>query len=196
MPLSNKDLQMNNTIDFKTIWHSAGIPGVVLAAVSTAYLLINFQLTQHPFTGSTVLVFCLDLAKIVACIWLMYRFLTKFKEDYEEATVFDVKRLGKWIALLSALIFAALSMALNMMHPELVEEAFDTLLQTAGDNLDRNSLDAMEKMQNYYPQIVFVSQFIYCSLFGWILSAILARKVAPVNPFAEGWKEKKNNEEE
>lgn len=187
---------MRNSVDFKTIWHSAGVPGVVLAAVSTAYMLINFQLTNHPFTGSAIVVFLLDLAKIAACIWLMYRFLVKFKEDFVDATAYDVRRLGKWIAILSALIFAALSMAYYMLHPEMVAETFDTIMQTAGDNLDRNSIDTLEKMQNYFPQIIFVTQFIYCSLFGWVLSTILSRKVVPANPFAEGFANKDNNEEE
>lgn len=186
---------MKNSVDFKTIWHSAGVPGVVLAAVSTAYMLINFQLTIHPFTGSGVVNFILDLTKIVACIWLMYRFLAKFKEDYTEANVFDVKRLGKWIAILSALIFAALNMAFYMMHPEIIEETFDTFLQTAGNRMDKNSINALENMQNSFPQIMFISQFIYCSLFGWVLSAILARRVAPVNPFAWETEDKKNEEE-
>lgn len=183
-------------MDFKTIWHSAGIPGVVLAAVSTVYMLINASLATHPFTGSTIVIFFLDLAKIVACIWLMYRFLVKFKEDNGEATAYDVRRLGKWIAILSALIFAALSMAYYMLHPEMIAETVDKILQTLGDSLDRNSINALEKMEEDFPRIVFISQFIYCSLFGWVLSAILSGRVISSNPFAEESSNTKNSEEE
>lgn len=187
---------MRNSVDFKTIWHSAGIPGVVLAAVSTVYMLINFQLASHSFTGNTAVIFILDLAKIVACIWLMYRFLVKFKEENGEATVYDVRRLGKWIAILSALIFAALSMAFYMLHPEMIAETIDTIMQTLGDSLDRNSINALEKMQEDFPRIVFISQFIYCSLFGWVLSAILSARVVSSNPFAEDSVNKNDSEEE
>lgn len=174
---------MGEKIEFRTIWRSAGVPGVVLAAVSIAYMLANFYLTEAAFTGSAIVVFLLDLAKIVGCIWLMNLYLTRFKEDNDGATRRDLRRLGKWIAILSALIFSAAMMAFYQLHTEVIAEAMDSVMQIYGDSMDTNAMNQLEKMEGSYPQILFVSNFIYCSIFGWVLSAILSARIISDNPF-------------
>lgn len=176
---------MNERIGFKTIWHSAAIPGLVLAAVSTAYLLISQGLATYPgvlaATASTIL----NIVKIVACIWLMRYYMMKFHKDEAGSDSRDLKRFGTMVALLSALVFAACSMAYYMWNPEVIAEAIDTIMQSSGQALDRNAMTALDSIKENAPRIIFFSQLIYCFLFGWILSAILAPRIANPNPFAE-----------
>lgn len=174
---------MEEKVDFKTIWRSAGVPGVVLAAVSIAYMLASFYLSEASFTGSSLLMSVLDLAKIVACIYLMYTFLKNFHEDYG-ASRGDVRRLGKWIAILSALIFSTAMMAFYQLHPEVITEAVETAIDSYGESLDKNAMNALEKFEENFQQIFFISNFLYCSLFGWVLSALLSIRIVPSNPFA------------
>lgn len=169
--------------NFRTIWRSAGVPGVVLAAVSIAYMLANFYITKAAFTGHTVVIFILDLAKITACIWLMYRFMAQFKNDNPVSSRGDVRRLGKWISILSALIFSAAMMAFFKIHTEVIAETMDKLLQMYGDSMDTNAINALDRMEENYPQVLFVTNFIYCSIFGWVVSAILSLRIVPSNPF-------------
>lgn len=175
---------MGETVKFRTIWRSAGVPGVVLAAVSIAYMLANFYISEAAFTGSSVLIFILDLAKIVACAYLMYIFLKRFHEEYD-ASRSDVRRLGKWIGILSALIFSTMATAYYQLHPEIITEAFNTVLSAYEDRLDTNALNALENFENNFPKIFFISNFLYCSIFGWVLSAIFSTQIVSDNPFAE-----------
>lgn len=175
---------MAQDINFKSLWTAAAIPGVVLAAISTAYLLANTYITMAAFPGSSALVFFLDLAKIVACIWLMRLYMKRFSTDFSDASASDLRHLGTLIAVLSALIFATASMAFYKYNPEIVGEAIDTVLGMYQDKLDSNSMNALDKMMENFPTLTFFSQFIYCTLYGWILSAILAGRIIPSNPFA------------
>lgn len=173
---------MADKIEFKTIWHSAGIPGVVLGAISSAYMLAAYHLGNASFTGSTVLTAVLDIAKFVACIWLMKIYLTRFHNDHEDASRRDLRRFGLWIAILSALIFATVYTAFYMQHTEILSEALDVVAENG--KLDKNTMAEFEKIKGYLPRFIFICQFIYCTLFGWILSAILAGRILPDNPFA------------
>lgn len=175
---------MDNRTDFKTIWHAAGVPGIVLAAVCTAYMLANYYIGKADFSLSGAVIFLLDLAKIVACIYLMYLFMSRFHENYPDAGRNDVRRMGKWVGILSALVFSAAMMAFYKIHPEVVTEAIDTFLDTYGDDLDTNAMNALEQFGNNFQNIFFISNFLYCSIFGWVLSAILSIRIVPDNPFA------------
>lgn len=175
---------MAQDINFKALWTAAAIPGVVLAAISTAYLLANTYITMAAFPGSSALVFILNLAKIVACIWLMRLYMIRFSKDFSEASASDLRHLGTLIAVLSALIFATVSMAFYKYNPEIIGEAVDTALGMYQDKMDANSTAALDKMMENLPQLIFFSQFIYCTFYGWVLSAILAGRIIPSNPFA------------
>jgi len=177
---------MSENIQFKTIWRAASLGGIVLAAVSTAYMLINNKLTDfgREFWVQAI-VFTLDLVKIVACIWLMRRFMWQFKKDFPHAQRRDVRRVGTWIGLLSALIFATATMMYYTLNPEFIDQTLNTALEVSKGALDKNSLTALNSFKDNFAQYMFFSQLIYCSLFGCILSLILAMKIVPDNPFAD-----------
>lgn len=192
---------MSEKIEFKAIWRAASLGGIVLAAVSIAYMLFNYKVSGSEAPSAlTILSFVLDLVKIVACIWLMRYFMWRFKQDFPEASKQDVRRVGTWIALLSAIIFAAANMMYFTINPEMIEETFNTILSSAKDALDHNAIASLDALKLNFPKYIFISQLIYCFLFGWVLSSILAPRIVPDNPFAEddfpGKKEQQEAEED
>lgn len=176
---------MDKKITFKTIWHEAGISGLVLAAVCSAEFIANNALTAVQSTWASLLAFALQVAKIVVCIKLMHLYMTRFKASYPGASRSDLYRLGLTAGVLSGLVIAALSMAYYMWNPEIIRTAIDTVLEAMPSALDRNTVSAIEVMEANFPQIAFFSVFIYCSLWALILPAILAPRIAGSNPFAE-----------
>jgi len=185
---------MSEKIEFKTIWRAASLGGIVLAAVSIAYMLFNYKMAEAEASLWTkALTFILDLAKIVACIWLMRSFMWRFKRDFPDASKQDVRRVGTWTALLSALIFAAANMMFFTLNPEMIDQAFDSIIASTKGALDHNTLTGLDAVKADFPKYIFVSQLIYCFLFGWVLSGILAPRIVPDNPFME---ESKQEEED
>lgn len=183
---------MNEKISFKDIWHAAGIAGLVLASISTAYLLAEHGLSLHNNTFTVILTGLLQILKIVACIMAMRAFMKRFKLDFPEAETKDIRRMGTMTAFLSALIFAGVSMAFYTYHPEIVAQALDIARNTYSNLMDENARQALGMVETRFPQMIFGYTLVYCFLFGWILSAILAPRVAPIND----WDDDEDDEEE
>lgn len=184
---------MKEKVSFKNIWHTAGIAGLVLASISIAYLLAEHGLSLHKNTLTTIITGTLQVAKIAACIIVLRAYMRKFKADFPLASRKDVRRMGTMTALLSALIFAAASMAFYTYHPDVVSQAIEMAKSAYGSLLDANAKQALEMMEANFPKIIFGYTLVYCFLFGWILSAILAPKVAAADNFEE---EDEDEEEE
>ncbi len=170
-------------ITFKTIWHEAGISGLVLAAICSAYFVINTYAGQSDAAWLKGITFVAEVAKIWACIYLMRLYMTRFKAEYPGATHKDVFRLGLWMGVLSGIILAAVNMIYYTWNPEVVRTAMDTAIAALPQAPDRNTLDIIEKMEGNFPQIAFVSNLLYCTLWAVILPAILAPGIANGNPF-------------
>ena len=169
--------------------------GTVLGIVSIACMFIN-QLCAtlcetSPFLGN-LLSFVVWLAKFIGCIWLMKFFMKRFAAREEEVNNKDTFLFGLFAALLSSLLFAALTM-LNMavISPELYQAQYDMALQAVAPMLDSNTMAKMSSIMENIHEIAFFQTFIYCFLYGIILSAILSRNIPARDPFAQF----KNNEE-
>lgn len=194
---------MSEKIEFKTIWRAASLFGIILAAVSTADLLLESPISKIGGKAGMVVNFIVNLAKIVLCIYLMKRFMVRFRDENEGVTTYDLKRMGNFTALLSSLIFAAVTMMYFTWNPEIIGEAFNAMIEEKAEVLDANALNALDKMQDSMPQVLFIVQFVYCFLWGWVLTSILAPIVVGENPFLypvvkmeESEEDKEDGEEE
>lgn len=173
-------------IDRRTMWESAGKAGLVLGLVSVAYGLIGLLLAKVMTAGvfMSIITFLLWAAKFYLCIYLMKLFMTRYAATDPEIDNSGTFRFGAAVALLSAIIVSAYSLAnILFLSPDLIEESFNTVLATYSSMLDANSLDAIDMIKNSLPNITFFSNLIYCFLFGTILSAILSRNIPSRNPF-------------
>lgn len=180
---------MAEILDGKTIWNEAGKAGIALGGTVIICSLLTSGLGL--LGGGTIvkfLIFVLSflvwLAKLVGCIWIMRYFMFKLVRDYPDADNHHTYVFGIEAALLSALIVAAFTMAsVLFVSPESYQEAFELALSQTSAMLDSNTRSMIDGMIDHMPVIMFVSNLIYCFIYGWILSAILSRNIPSSNPF-------------
>ena len=165
----------------------AGIAGLALGAVSTAYMFIVQylpHLIQSPVAVSIISAL-LWIVKFAGCIYMMAWFMASLSGRYSGAERRHTLRLGLWASVFSALIFAAANLANTLyINPEGISQAFDQALGMYAPSLDSNSLAAIENVKDSIPAITFFSNFFYCVIYGSILSSILSRNIPKNDPFA------------
>lgn len=170
-----------------TIWESAGKAGLVLGGISILYMFISMLLVKFAADGGFLvglLRFLFWAAKLGGCIYLMHFFMQRFAAANPEADHSRVFTFGMLAAFLSALLYAGVSLAYtSFFAPDMYADAFAAL----EDNpmMDSNTLAALDEMAPKMPVFAFFANLIYCFLFGTVVSAIFARKIAPERPFSE-----------
>ena len=151
---------MNQNLNIKTLWSKAGTAGAVLGAVSGIFIFLRADSISAPMASMAVS-FILWLVKFILCIWLMMFFMKKLCSEFGEATNADTFKFGMATALLSALIYSAISLAnILFISPDLFSEQMSAAIQTYSSMLDSNSMAMLEKMEDSYPQISFFSNLI------------------------------------
>ena len=177
---------MKETVSGRALWNDAAKTGLVLGGVCILYNLIVSLLVPGEGTGGLVagLLFGLRtllwIAKVVGCLFLMRFFLLRICLKYEGVTQKNVFGYGVRIALLSALVYSAyiLSDAI-LLKPEAIDALFESISSTMGSMMDANTQAALDLMRQNYPQYLFFGNFIYCFLFGTLLSRLYSRELPP-----------------
>ena len=177
----------------KDFWDGAGKAGLVLGLIPIVYMLIEQLLMQDAAQKlgafpSTLITFLLWAAKFAGCILLMRFFMQRFADRHDGMTRRGVARYGTAIALTSALIYSAFVLAWSkFVDPEMFSRAFEQAAEQYSAFMDSNTMEMMEQMQDKMPVISFFSNFIWCFLYGTILSSILAPRIGKdTDPFADG----------
>jgi len=171
------------TVNKKAIKGEAASAGLVLGLISSSYLIISNLRISGVVWG--VFSFVLWAVKFVGCIWLMSYFMKKLCKNYEGVTNSDTFRLGVLIALFSALITAVVSyISAAYIFPDALEESMNKAMEMYSSFLDSNSMDQIEEMMDKLPAISLVSNFLWCMIFGTVLSAILSGRIPEKDPFA------------
>lgn len=159
-------------------WNEAARYGLVFGAISSAYMFLGHLQIQGIFG------FLLWAAKFVGCIKLMKYAMRKFSTDNPSAVRSDIFKLGALIAVLSALVYSAVAVA-DMLYifPEYYQTAYATMIEQAAQTLPAQQIEEMKAMLADIHQYTFIGNFIYCSLFGVVLSFILSRSIPQQDPF-------------
>ena len=179
---------MEQNLIRRNLWNTASKAGLILGTASAAYLFITQWVGQAgmPAIAATIINGALWIAKFGGCIWLMMFFMKKFVAENKEADNSDTFRVGIVMALLSALVYAAVSFAnVAFISTDLFTEQMETVMQQMAPMLDSNTLAQVDKTMQNLPQITFFSNLIYCFLYGMFLSFILSRTIPSKDPFAE-----------
>ena len=177
---------MKENITTGILLNKAGIAGIVLGLVSTAYIFISTGIASitSPVLN-TLLTILLWTVKFVLCIWLMIFFMKRLAKSYDNVTNSTTFKFGTTVAACSALIFAAASLAnVTMINPDLISRQMEAVVQILGSKADSNTLAALGDMEESMPEIVFFSNLFYCFLYGVVLSLILSRRIPSNDPFA------------
>lgn len=180
---------MESTITRKDIWDSAAKSGLVLGAVSIAYLVLSQLMASiSTSTGIAVAMSLLSIllwaAKFAGCIFLMKFFMLKFAAGHEGVTNSDTFRFGMATAFLSALLFSGFYLAyVTIIAPDTFSDALATVTESYSSMMTADAMEALENMN--MGNISFFYNLIYCFLFGTILSSILSRNIPSKNPFKD-----------
>lgn len=180
-------MNMEQNVFQKNMWNTGATGGAVLGVISAAYLLISHPLSSAGMPGfvSVIASGVLWLAKFAGCIFVMSYFMKKFVSAESSADNAATFRLGMIMAFTSALVFSAVSYAdMTLISADKYAEQFDVIMQQMSSAMDSNTLNTMERMMERLPEFTFFSNFIYCTLYGFVLSYILSRNIPRNDPFA------------
>ncbi len=170
------------------MWNEAGKAGLALGAVSSAYLFATQFMSGAglPAFVNVLVMGVLWVAKFGGCIWIMMFFMKKFASENQSVDNRDTRRFGTAAALLSALVYAAVTFAnVAFISADMFSEQTATLIQQMAPMMDSNTRSFMEYYLEALPQITFITNLIYCFIYGALLSAILSRNIPSRDPFAD-----------
>ena len=164
-------------LDNKTLWNEAGRVGFVFGGFSSLCLLLK---EGAALTGSTFLVqaaaIILWAVEFFGCILLMKKYMLDLRDKFDGVTVEDTYRFGRRIALLSGLILAAVDAILIMkMPPETVESVVTELNTAITSKMGAGYEGEIGRFVDKLPLYTFIGQWLYCFLYGSLLSAIMSR---------------------
>lgn len=162
-------------IDNNTIWNEAAKAGAWLGAVSIGCLLLK---EGAVLSGSSFLIqaatIILWAVEFFGCILLMKKLMLDMRDRYEGVKIEHTYTLGKRAALLSGLLLASAQALIIMRMPP---EAIDEMLSQFTGSLTAAQKESVEGMMDFLPLITFISQWLYCYLYGTVLSSILSRYI-------------------
>lgn len=168
---------MKPTLDNKAIWNEAAVSGMLFGAVSIACMLGkegaamsgNNFLTQ---LGAIVL----WAVEFFGCILLMKKRMILLRDKYYNVQINDSYRFGRRVALLSGLLVASANALIILKMPA---ETMDTMVGTLTSQLQLSAdeMDSVSGVVDKLPLWTFLFQWVYCFLYGTVLSSIMARYV-------------------
>ena len=164
-------------LDSKTLWNEAGRVGFVFGGFSSLCLVLK---EAAALTGSTFLVqaaaIILWAVEFFGCILLMKKYMLDLRDKFDGVTVVDTYRFGRRVALLSGLILAAVDAILIMKMPQDTVESVITELNTAiSSRMGAGYEGEIGRFVDKLPLYTFLGQWLYCFLYGSLLSGIMSR---------------------
>ena len=91
---------------------------------------------------------------------------------------------------MSALVFSTFVVAdIMYISTEYYQTAYTTIITEMSKTLPAQNVEEMKNMLVDLPKYTFIGNFIYCSLYGIVLSFILSRNIPSQNPFINNTEE-------
>ena len=152
-------------LDSKTLWNEAGRVGFVFGGFSSLCLLLK--------EGAAIILWAVEF---FGCILLMKKYMLDLRDKFDGVTVEDTYRFGRRVALLSGLILAAVDAVLIMKMPQETVESVVTELNTAiSSKMGAGYEGEIGRFVDKLPLYTFIGQWLYCFLYGSLLSGIMSR---------------------
>ena len=172
-------------LDSKTLWNEAGRVGFVFGGFSSLCLVLKegAGLTNSHFLVMAAAVI-LWAVEFFGCILLMKKYMLDLRDKYDGVTIVDAYRFGRRVALLSGLILAAVDALIIMKMPqETVTSVMGELSAAMPAGMGSVSEDDLGRFVDKLPLYTFIGQWLYCFLYGSLLSAIMSRYIFLQGPF-------------
>ena len=175
-------------LDSKTLWNEAGRVGFVFGGFSSLCLLLK---EGAALTGSTFLVqaaaIILWAVEFFGCILLMKKYMLDFRDKYEGVSMVDTYRFGRRVGLLSGLILATVHAVILLKLPqETVSTLVNDLTAALNGKVGGITEDEVGRIIDRLPLYIFFVQWVYCFLYGSLLSAIMSRYIFMQDIFNRG----------
>ena len=165
-------------LDNKTLWNEAGRVGFVFGGFSSLCLVLKMGAT---LTGSTFLTqaaaIILWAVEFFGCILLMKKYMLDLRDKFDGVTMVDTYKFGRRVGILSGLIFAAANAILVMNTPQETMTSLVSQLSASLSSFGSLSEDEVGRLVDKLPLYTFIFQWIYCFLYGSVLSAIMSRYI-------------------
>ena len=168
---------MKKRLDNTALWNEAAITGLFFGAVSIACMMGKQLAAESGKVFLTqVVTVVLWIAEFAGCIVLMRQRMIRLRDSYSGVTIADSYKFGRRAALLSGLLVASAHALILMKMPA---DAMDTMIAQLSQSLQMTSSDieSMGSMLDKLPLWTFIFEWIYCFLYGTVLSAIMSRYV-------------------
>ena len=168
---------MNGKLDNTALWNEAAKAGILLGLVSVGCLVLKelAGLSGQAFLvqAATVILWAVEF---FGCILIMKSQQLNLRDKYEDIRMEDCFRLGRRAALLSGLVLASAQALIILYMPQ---ESMDTLVDQISQAMSMSSsqMEQMEGVVARLPLYTFVFQWVYCFLYGTVLSSILSRYI-------------------
>lgn len=174
--LINQYLQMSTEITKSQQWSLAAKDGAILASISIGaniITLLSGKIAEPSVMLSlamTILTFAVLVAKIAGSYLLLKKQLTAFGSQ----TGLGMFGYGLKVTLFSSILCAAFT-AINLLYlsADSISQAMDSVMQMYSNMLDSNSLEMLDRLEEYMPLYSTISQFIWCYLLGIVFSRII-----------------------
>lgn len=168
---------MKGKLDNTILWNEAAKAGVLFGFVSVSCLALkelagmsgsNF-LTQAAFI-------ILWTVEFFGCILLMKKVQLDLRDKYQDVKMADTFKLGRRAALLSGLLLASAQALIILYMPQ---ETMDQLVSAVSEAMPMGAAqqEQMDGMLDKLPLLTFLFQWMYCFLYGTVLSSIMSRYI-------------------
>jgi len=164
-------------LDNTALWNEAAKGGALLGAVSVGCLCLK------EWAGTTESALLVQGAAVIlwaveffGCILLMKKLMLDLRDRYEGVKMEHTYRLGRRCALLSGLLLASAQALFILRMPA---ESIDTMLAEVSGSLGLTAADRENAsgMLDRLPLYTFLFQWLYCFLYGTVLSSFLSRYI-------------------
>ena len=168
---------MKGKLDNTILWNEAAKAGVLFGLVSVSCLALkelagmsgsNF-LTQAAFI-------ILWTVEFFGCILLMKKVQLDLRDKSQDVKMADTFKLGRRAALLSGLLLASAQALIILYMPQ---ETMDQLVSAVSEAMPMGAAqqEQMDGMLDKLPLLTFLFQWMYCFLYGTVLSSIMSRYI-------------------
>lgn len=168
---------MKGKLDNTTLWNEAAKAGALLGLVSVSCLVLKelAGMSKSAFLVQAAVVILWSV-EFFGCILLMKKVQLDLRDKYENVKMEDTFRLGRRAAALSGLLLASAQALIILYMPQ---ETMDTLVSDISQAMSMTSSqkEQVEGMLDKMPLYTFVFQWLYCFLYGTVLSSIMSRYI-------------------
>lgn len=163
-------------------WSLAALDGLLLSLVT-----IIFSLITSVFVPKGIVSILLWALKFGGCLYLLFYFMKKYSGNFDHVSYKQSFFFGFLVCLFSSVICACfMFLSITVLFPETVDQITEQVQGVlATQNYDAEQESQAMAMLNNLPQIMLFGSLIYYTLYGLIVSAILANFTKKENPFPE-----------